>query len=198
MTYSISTDSTLFFFSSRRRHTRWPRDWSSDVCSSDLSTYFELNGTKVTKRDYDDFIADEIGTPADIRKAMQLWGIVHLSPGELRQEILSIAGDVTLQQVADAHPDVAPALELVEDGDLTKTRKNLDREIRAISPQKTELQNRIDENQHALDTLDKPENIVDLEQAVTKAEASRSEEHTSELQSRGHLVCRLLLEKKNT
>src|SRR5207253_5612462 len=27
--------------------------------------------------------------------------------------------------------------------------------------------------------------------------ARRSEEHTSELQSRGHLVCRLLLEKKN-
>src|SRR5690625_6372545 len=27
---------------------------------------------------------------------------------------------------------------------------------------------------------------------------SRSEEHTSELQSRGHLVCRLLLEKKKT
>src|SRR5690625_6952695 len=26
-----------FIFSSRRRHTRWPRDWSSDVCSSDLS-----------------------------------------------------------------------------------------------------------------------------------------------------------------
>src|SRR6266508_978795 len=28
----------FFFFSSRRRHTRWPRDWSSDVCSSDLET----------------------------------------------------------------------------------------------------------------------------------------------------------------
>src|SRR5207253_3837631 len=27
----------FFFFSSRRRHTRWPRDWSSDVCSSDLT-----------------------------------------------------------------------------------------------------------------------------------------------------------------
>src|SRR5215510_14654454 len=26
----------FFFFSSRRRHTSWPRDWSSDVCSSDL------------------------------------------------------------------------------------------------------------------------------------------------------------------
>src|SRR5690606_39327464 len=26
----------MFFFSSRRRHTRFSRDWSSDVCSSDL------------------------------------------------------------------------------------------------------------------------------------------------------------------
>src|SRR2546429_993722 len=32
----------LFFFSSRRRHTRCSRDWSSDVCSSDLIT---LGGT---------------------------------------------------------------------------------------------------------------------------------------------------------
>src|SRR6266481_9256608 len=27
----------VFFFSSRRRHTRWNCDWSSDVCSSDLA-----------------------------------------------------------------------------------------------------------------------------------------------------------------
>src|SRR3712207_9329975 len=27
---------SIFFFSSRRRHTRYWRDWSSDVCSSDL------------------------------------------------------------------------------------------------------------------------------------------------------------------
>src|SRR3712207_8334070 len=31
----------MLFFSSRRRHTRYWRDWSSDVCSSDLS-YLEL------------------------------------------------------------------------------------------------------------------------------------------------------------
>src|SRR5690625_6926901 len=31
---------------------------------------------------------------------------------------------------------------------------------------------------------------------TSSIESSRSEEHTSELQSRGHLVCRLLLEKK--
>src|SRR5690606_40106333 len=28
-----------FFFSSRRRHTRFSRDWSSDVCSSDLASW---------------------------------------------------------------------------------------------------------------------------------------------------------------
>src|SRR5437870_11352798 len=33
--------------------------------------------------------------------------------------------------------------------------------------------------------------------AVDIVDVARSEEHTSELQSRGHLVCRLLLEKKN-
>src|SRR5699024_8902361 len=31
---------SFFFFSSRRRHTRSKRDWSSDVCSSDLETVF--------------------------------------------------------------------------------------------------------------------------------------------------------------
>src|SRR6267154_4239598 len=31
----------VFFCSSRRRHTRWTGDWSSDVCSSDLA---ELSG----------------------------------------------------------------------------------------------------------------------------------------------------------
>src|SRR5699024_12148211 len=32
-----------FFFSSRRRHTRSKRDWSSDVCSSDLQIYEKFN-----------------------------------------------------------------------------------------------------------------------------------------------------------
>src|SRR4051794_41267694 len=33
----LTVASSAFFFSSRRRHTRWTGDWSSDVCSSDLS-----------------------------------------------------------------------------------------------------------------------------------------------------------------
>src|SRR5699024_11698972 len=35
---SYVTEATCFFFSSRRRHTISKRDWSSDVCSSDLNT----------------------------------------------------------------------------------------------------------------------------------------------------------------
>src|SRR3989442_2518083 len=38
--------------------------------------------------------------------------------------------------------------------------------------------------------------IIDSEWDFTKKNEMRSEEHTSELQSRPHLVCRLLLEKK--
>src|SRR5690606_40344233 len=34
---------SLFFSSSRRRHTRFSRDWSSDVCSSDLNYVDEAN-----------------------------------------------------------------------------------------------------------------------------------------------------------
>src|SRR5690606_40478980 len=37
----------FFFFSSRRRHTRFSRDWSSDVCSSDLSGGLSLRKTLV-------------------------------------------------------------------------------------------------------------------------------------------------------
>src|SRR3712207_4642401 len=36
MSYMSKPSLSLFFFSSRRRHTRYWRDWSSDVCSSDL------------------------------------------------------------------------------------------------------------------------------------------------------------------
>src|SRR6266508_5100458 len=35
--HNIYVITLSFFVSSRRRHTRWPRDWSSDVCSSDLA-----------------------------------------------------------------------------------------------------------------------------------------------------------------
>src|SRR2546430_2993113 len=43
----------IFFFSSRRRHTRFDCDWSSDVCSSDLSNMLQSHGYKVTAVEFD-------------------------------------------------------------------------------------------------------------------------------------------------
>src|SRR5690625_1791953 len=45
--------------------------------------------------------------------------------------------------------------------------------------------------------LDEQPNVKEIENPHVFNNMRRSEEHTSELQSRGHLVCRLLLEKKN-
>src|SRR5690348_17407942 len=39
----MKLDVYVFFFSSRRRHTRWTGDWSSDVCSSDLRGQMRLH-----------------------------------------------------------------------------------------------------------------------------------------------------------
>src|SRR5207249_6339804 len=39
----------FFFFSSRRRHTRSKRDWSSDVCSSDLIASRQVCGVGSTR-----------------------------------------------------------------------------------------------------------------------------------------------------
>src|SRR5688572_31578530 len=50
---SLSYCSFFFFFSSRRRHTRFDCDWSSDVCSSDLSSGWAPTGLTV------DFLASK-------------------------------------------------------------------------------------------------------------------------------------------
>src|SRR2546429_5933365 len=55
-------DCRLFFMSSRRRHTRCSRDWSSDVCSSDLVVLlalFAMLGPAIVHQDpyTSDFVA---------------------------------------------------------------------------------------------------------------------------------------------
>src|SRR5699024_9132772 len=63
----------LFFFSSRRRHTRSKRDWSSDVCSSDLSARDEvddrLTGLRLGGDDYvtKPFNLDEVIARIEVR-----------------------------------------------------------------------------------------------------------------------------------
>src|SRR3989442_15538495 len=42
----------MFFFSSRRRHTRCGRDWSSDVCSSDLAAAYSTQAVVDARNEY--------------------------------------------------------------------------------------------------------------------------------------------------
>src|SRR5690606_40270088 len=109
---SLRYTAWMFFFSSRRRHTRFSRDWSSDVCSSDLNLAEPLEFTTLDQR--------------RCRSLTSTDRIEPIHPGEVLME------------------------DFIEGLGIT--------------------QNKL---------------------------AVRSEEHTSELQSRENLVCRLLLEKKN-
>src|SRR5690606_40190505 len=52
--------SHCFFFSSRRRHTRFSRDWSSDVCSSDLYLDKSIASQSTDDPLIDGFWANEI------------------------------------------------------------------------------------------------------------------------------------------
>src|SRR5690554_7011580 len=65
----------LFFFSSRRRHTRCGRDWSSDVCSSDLDVA-NGGGTDLTASD------SLVGTPR------------YMSPEQIRGHEMGPASDI--------------------------------------------------------------------------------------------------------
>src|SRR5690554_7556238 len=60
LTRSTAAISSYFFFSSRRRHTRCGRDWSSDVCSSDLSQ-------KLENEDVSHYISGEVATAGMFR-----------------------------------------------------------------------------------------------------------------------------------
>src|SRR5437763_9567237 len=52
-----------FFFSSRRRHTRYIGDWSSDVCSSDLSSAADAQADRDEEADPAGATATETTTP---------------------------------------------------------------------------------------------------------------------------------------
>src|SRR2546422_7433077 len=112
----MSQSAFFFFFSSRRRHTRCSRDWSSDVCSSDLD------------RASLDRLENHLLRP-EVQQA--------LSTSVGRAERLSASTNERRMYIAVRGGPGGPA--------------------------------------------------------VVRVSTTRSEEHTSELQSRLHLVCRLLL-----
>src|SRR3989449_3115365 len=65
----------FFFFSSRRRHTRCSRDWSSDVCSSDLA--LRSRGHEVQRGWY---YTPSLGSEAKLSKHMGLVNAIGIDP----------------------------------------------------------------------------------------------------------------------
>src|SRR5690606_39853388 len=66
--------SCFFFFSSRRRHTRFSRDWSSDVCSSDLVEVRHARGAGREVREYDVVGSEYLASVSDGREVRGLRG----------------------------------------------------------------------------------------------------------------------------
>src|SRR5699024_12057904 len=63
-----------FFFSSRRRHTRSKRDWTSHVCSSDLVVEFACNMPHLLKSGY----TENASTKVDVHSKRQPLGPVAI------------------------------------------------------------------------------------------------------------------------
>ena len=58
----------MFFFSSRRRHTRYIGDWSSDVCSSDLTDriHAEIEACRLAYTSRNMYVADPAYADVDV------------------------------------------------------------------------------------------------------------------------------------
>src|SRR2546427_3224205 len=78
--------SLMSFFSSRRRHTRFDCDWSSDVCSSDLDAARELQKaspkTKIillTRHDEDQYVTESLraGVKGYVLKSQAATDLIH-------------------------------------------------------------------------------------------------------------------------
>src|SRR5690606_39511659 len=70
------------FFSSRRRHTRFSRDWSSDVCSSDLGS-----DNIILSRAQQDLLQHGIGDGVLDDNSLASIGIPELHPGSAVQQL---------------------------------------------------------------------------------------------------------------
>src|SRR5437660_3738680 len=82
----------FFFFSSRRRHTRWPRDWSSDVCSSDLDGGRPLRDALAVPATAD---LSRRSHERAARSARVPWRVLRCRDGLRARQLVREAGDGT-------------------------------------------------------------------------------------------------------
>src|SRR2546426_11423920 len=109
MTCTLMLFASFFFFSSRRRHTRLQGDWSSDVCSSDLSPDHVAGG-----HDHEAFhhVAELAHVPGpvvgdEVAERLARDGLEPLAvlPAEERDEVVHEQRDVVLALAQGGHLD---------------------------------------------------------------------------------------------
>src|SRR2546430_10776568 len=214
----------LFFFSSRRRHTRFDCDWSSDVCSSDLcsksapacgwrpcSSSRSWSGRRASDRSPHRMIALGIIALATLAAngSRQLrYSAVALLGVSLAANVLT-AGQLTVTQLAleGAGALVACGVLYVAARDRTYGEDPGWRlwvativAAAATAACFATLRTASSETVSVPLIGEDPSGVTAQVAAfwlISSGErnADRSEEHTSELQSQSNLVCRLLLEK---
>src|SRR6266498_585373 len=113
---------SLFFFSSRRRHTRCGRDWSSDVCSShlerwhlphwmeDVDVRFDRQGKAVTAR------VEVDGSPvADLTITDYSWNPVsHLYQAFMKDDRGAYLASITMEGQQSEHEEETGRIQLHE------------------------------------------------------------------------------------
>src|SRR3712207_1855922 len=172
-----------FFFSSRRRHTRYWRDWSSDVCSSDLR---RLGSRRRRRQEVAVALREAAGPPEH--------GQVRAPGGRLppctRRGLHRpgpAPGSRGLRLLLSCRRPWRPCWLPGATTPIPGARAPAVGHSRQVSGPRWLRQ-------------DKREMTARRYQATAgwraRGVTRRSEEHTSELQSRQYLVCRLLLEKK--
>src|SRR3989449_8884202 len=115
----------MFFFSSRRRHTRCSRDWSSDVCSSDLSPAAKAG---IQRGDVlVEFDGKRLEGPVDLQRAVGL-----LSPGQsAKMKVWRDQSEKTVEIKVSEAPDEREARERPAG----RPRSLLGLEVRPITPE---------------------------------------------------------------
>src|SRR5690625_5937056 len=119
-----------YFCSSKKQHTRWPRDLSSDVCSSDLDLFInvmnvmgvQLTEVHITRLEAGTFYAELVlstGEHVDARPSDAIaLALRSRCPVLCEEEVLSTAGVVMdAEDEADVVADFQQFLENVEPED---------------------------------------------------------------------------------
>src|SRR2546426_7087112 len=181
---------SLFFFSSRRRHTRLQGDWSSDVCSSDLAA----STTSPAPR-------SPVRTPSRSRGSRIRWTPACAATASCGSAATRPSGRCGWRRGRYRWPRTS-ALE-IEATQAPSSRRGENDSARLPLKSTLDRLYRIGLWIKGIDgvlemagglfllVVSQPQ----LGQLVTFLTQRRSEEHTSELQSPCNLVCRLLLEK---